>query len=135
MILSFFYEKSFILSFEKGMVDLMVVSTSSMLRSWESRIDKEGGIAEIKVDEYLRNSTADVISRACFGSSYDQGKDIFLKLRTLQQVMSKAFLYFGVPGFRYTYKLTRILCLCLIPEKFERKYKERIVWMLSWKQT
>ena len=105
MILSFFYEKSFILSFEKGMVDLMVVSTSSMLRSWESRIDKEGGIAEIKVDEYLRNSTADVISRACFGSSYDQGKDIFLKLRTLQQVMSKAFLYFGVPGFRYTYTL------------------------------
>ncbi|XP_034708551.1 cytochrome P450 714C2-like [Vitis riparia] len=85
----------------KGMVDLMVVSTSSMLRSWESRIDKEGGIAEIKVDEYLRNSTADVISRACFGSSYDQGKDIFLKLRTLQQVMSKAFLYFGVPGFRH----------------------------------
>ena len=125
-----FYEKSFILSFEKGMVDLMVVSTSSMLRSWESRIDKEGGIAEIKVDEYLRNSTADLISRACFGSSYDQGKDIFLKLRTLQQVMSKALLYFGVPGFRYTYKLTRILCLCLIPEKFERKYRERIVSML-----
>ena len=44
----------------------MVDSTSSMVRSWENQIDKEGGIAEIRVDEYLRSSTADVISKACF---------------------------------------------------------------------
>lgn len=79
----------------------MVDSSRSMVRSWESVVEKEGGVAEIRVDEYLRSSTADVISRACFGSSFHQGKDIFLKLRTLQDLMSKSFLYIGIPGFRY----------------------------------
>lgn len=84
----------------------MVDSTNSMLKSWDSQIDNEGGSVEIRVDDYLRSSTADVIARACFGSSYDQGKAIFLKLRNLQQVMGKQFLYIGVPGYRYRMKYT-----------------------------
>ena len=47
----------------------MVDSTLSLLRSWEGRVETAGGVADIKVDEDLRNLTADVISRACFGSS------------------------------------------------------------------
>ena len=78
----------------------MVDSTTSLLRSWESRIEKEEGFADIRVDEDLRSLSADIISRACFGSSYSQGKDIFIKLRTLQTVMSDGFLHFGVLGIR-----------------------------------
>ena len=78
----------------------MVDSTTSLLRSWESRIEKEEGFADIRVDEDLRSLSADIISRACFGSSYSQGKDIFVKLRTLQTVMSDGFLHFGVLGIR-----------------------------------
>ena len=62
------------------MVKLMVDSTTSMLRSWESRIENEGGIADIKINDDLRSLSSDIISRACFGSNYSQGEEIFLKL-------------------------------------------------------
>ena len=83
----------------KGMVILMVDSTFSMLRSWESRIEDEGGIAEIEIIEDFRSLSADIISIACFGSNYSQGEEIFLKLKALQGIMSKGNI--GVPGFRY----------------------------------
>ncbi|XP_022155742.1 cytochrome P450 714C2-like isoform X2 [Momordica charantia] len=83
----------------KGMTSLMVESTSSMLRSWESRVENDGGRSEINVDGDLRALSADIISKACFGSNYSEGKEIFLKLRALQVVMSKGSI--GVPGFRY----------------------------------
>ncbi|KAM3733397.1 hypothetical protein ACB098_11G132600 [Castanea mollissima] len=83
----------------KGMVNLMVDSTISMRRSWESRIENEGGIADIKISEDLRSLSADIISKACFGSNYSHGEEIFLKLKTLQGITSKGNV--GVPGFRF----------------------------------
>ena len=76
------------------MVNLMVDFTTLMLRSWESRIENEAGIANIKIDEDLRSLSADILSRACFGSNYSQGEEIFLKLNNLKGNV-------GVPGFRY----------------------------------
>ncbi|KAJ8748791.1 hypothetical protein K2173_011347 [Erythroxylum novogranatense] len=83
----------------KGFVSLMVDSTISMLMSWEDRIESNGDVADMNIDLDLRRLSADVISRACFGSSYEKGKEIFLKLRDLQHVMSKGFI--GIPGFRH----------------------------------
>lgn len=80
------------------MVSLMVNSTNSLIGSWESRIESSGGTVEIRIDDDLRSLSADIISRACFGSSYSQGKEIFLKLRELQQVMSHGSV--GVAGMR-----------------------------------
>ncbi|KAF3433237.1 hypothetical protein FNV43_RR24339 [Rhamnella rubrinervis] len=69
----------------KGMVGIIVESAQPLLRKWEECIETQGGVtAEIKVDEDLRGVSADVISRACFGSSYSKGKQIFSKLRRLQ---------------------------------------------------
>ncbi|XXG40103.1 hypothetical protein AAC387_Pa01g0900 [Persea americana] len=84
----------------KSMVDLMIESTLPLLKSWESRIENEGGTGDIKIDEDLRSFSADVISRACFGSSYSKGKEIFVRLRALQQAMSKSSLLI-IPGLRY----------------------------------
>ncbi|KAJ4727304.1 Cytochrome P450 [Melia azedarach] len=83
----------------KGMLKLMVDSTTSMVKSWESIIESEGGIAEIRVDKYMQSLAADVISRACFGSNYSRGQEIFLKFESLVQLMSKGLV--GVPGSRY----------------------------------
>ncbi|XP_068330919.1 cytochrome P450 714C2-like isoform X1 [Pyrus communis] len=83
----------------KGMVDLMVDSTTMMVRSWERKIESEGGSSVFRVDDYLRSLSADIISRASFGSNYLQGKEIFFKLRTLQKIMSNGNI--GVPGARY----------------------------------
>lgn len=78
----------------------MIESTFPLLKSWESRIENEGGTGDIKIDEDLRSFSADVISRACFGSSYSKGKEIFVRLRALQQAMSKPSLLI-IPGLRY----------------------------------
>nr|POE62591.1 cytochrome p450 [Quercus suber] len=83
----------------KGMVNLMVDPTFSMLRSWESRLENEGGIADIEIIEDFRSLSEYIISRACFGSNYSQGEEIFLKLKALQGIMSKGNI--GVPGFRF----------------------------------
>lgn len=86
------------------MVTLMVDSAISMVSSWEAKIDTGGGLlVDIEVDGDLRNFSADVISRACFGSSYSKGKDIFRKLRRLQKLMSKNGLLVAVPGMRYSF--------------------------------
>ncbi|MBA0805102.1 hypothetical protein Gohar_004644 [Gossypium harknessii] len=51
---------------------------------------------EIIVDEDLRSLSADIISRACFGSNYSKGEEIFSKLNALQMAMAKT--YIGIPG-------------------------------------
>jgi hypothetical protein len=64
-------------------------------------IEKEGGQADIRIEEYMRSFSGDVISRACFGSNFSKGQEIFHKLRALQEAMSKKCLSTGVPGMRY----------------------------------
>nr|KYP40612.1 Secologanin synthase [Cajanus cajan] len=83
----------------KAMVNLIVESTNVTLRSWEARLESEGDISEIKVDEDLRSLSADIIARACFGSNYIEGKEIFSKLRDVQKLLSKV--HAGIPGSRY----------------------------------
>ncbi|PNT65553.1 hypothetical protein BRADI_4g44270v3 [Brachypodium distachyon] len=85
----------------KGMVNLMIDAAMSMLNLWEDKIEREGSRAEIMVDEFLRNFSADVISRASFGSSFTEGKEIFYKIRQLQKAMGKQSMLIGVPGSRY----------------------------------
>lgn len=80
------------------MVKLMVYATTFTLESWENKIENGGGSADIKVDDDMRSLSADIISRACFGSNYSKGEVIFSKLRTLQKTMSKAGI--GIPGLR-----------------------------------
>lgn len=63
-------------------------------------IEKEGGIAAIKIDEGLRRFSGDVIARACFGSNYSRGQEIFFKLRELKEVLSKRAFSIGIPGMR-----------------------------------
>ncbi|KAJ1439574.1 Cytochrome P450 [Sesbania bispinosa] len=83
----------------KAMIHLIVDSTKITLRSWETKLESKGAVSEIKVDDDLRSLSADIISRACFGSNYIEGKDIFTKLRDLQKLLSH--IYAGIPGLRY----------------------------------
>ncbi|KAJ1276217.1 hypothetical protein BS78_05G197600 [Paspalum vaginatum] len=73
----------------KGMIQLIEDATVPLLESWEGILDAAGGSSEIVVDDYLRNLSADVIARACFGSTFAKGKEIFCKLRQLQKAISQ----------------------------------------------
>ncbi|CBI35565.3 unnamed protein product, partial [Vitis vinifera] len=84
----------------KGMIGLITESVDTLLNSWRSKIEAEGGIADIRIDEHMKSFSGDVISRACFGGSYTKGEEIFLKLKALQEAMSKKAFSF-IPGMRY----------------------------------
>lgn len=59
------------------MVDFVVEATIPPLQSWESRVELEGGIADIRIDEDLKNLSANFVSKACFKS---KGKETFQKM-------------------------------------------------------
>ncbi|KAM5560774.1 cytochrome P450 714A1-like [Rosa sericea] len=92
----------FFLDKVKGMVGLMEESTMALLETWESRIlESESSIVEMRIDQDLKKLSADIISRACFGSSYSQGNQIFAKIAFLQDALSKPNLLFGFLNFRF----------------------------------
>lgn len=88
----------------RAMVGLMADAALCLIDKWESRIG-DGATAEIEVDEDLRGFSADVISRACFGSWYEKGKEIFSKLRDLQRLVSEGSFLFGYISLRSLFLL------------------------------
>ncbi|KAJ4870971.1 Cytochrome P450 714A2 [Raphanus sativus] len=59
----------------KGIIGSMVESVMLMLSKWEEMMERGGKIGcEIRVDEDLKDVSADVISMVCFGSSFFKGK-------------------------------------------------------------
>lgn len=102
---------------------LQYATTFTLLNSWKSRIEAEGGTADIKIDEFMRSFSGDVISRACFDSNYSKGEEIILKLRALQEAMSKKSLSTGVLAWGMSillwnsYKITTN-CINFVPNKW-----------------
>ncbi|KAL3715320.1 hypothetical protein ACJRO7_007104 [Eucalyptus globulus] len=87
----------FFLDKVKGMMDLMVDSTVAMIEKWESMIlQSDGTVADMYITKDLNSLSANVIARACFGSSYSEGKQIFAKLRALQYALAKPDRLFGI---------------------------------------
>lgn len=82
------------------MINLINESTETLLKSWKNKVDAAGGVASINIDQHMRSFSGDVISRACFGSNFAKGEEIFHKLRALQEAMSKKVLSTGIPGMR-----------------------------------
>ncbi|RDX75677.1 Cytochrome P450 714C2, partial [Mucuna pruriens] len=85
----------------KGMMNIISESAMSLVDLWNNRIEVEGGVADIKIDDHMRSFSGNVISRACFGSNYAKGEQIFFKLRALQEVLSWKSASIQVPGMRY----------------------------------
>ncbi|KQJ89482.1 cytochrome P450 714C3 isoform X1 [Brachypodium distachyon] len=73
----------------KVMIRIIEEASVPLLEGWETMLDNAGGSREIYVDDHLRNFSADVIAKACFGSDFTTGEEIFRKLRQLQTTLSK----------------------------------------------
>lgn len=91
---------------------MIMDSTNGLLRSWETRLKKDGDTLEIKIDQDIRNLSSDIIAKACFGSNYIEGREIFTKLRELQNLISKIFV--GIPGYRYVFYSSFNICVFMI---------------------
>ena len=81
------------------MVPAMCESCTEMIRKWEEVVSKDG-YYELDVMPHLENLAADVISRTAFGSSYEQGKMIFIRLKQLINLFVKATSTVYIPGWR-----------------------------------
>ncbi|KAL2488429.1 Cytochrome [Forsythia ovata] len=125
----------------KGMMNIITESTITLVNSWKKIIDAEGGIADIKIDQHMRSFSGDVISKACFGSNFSKGEEIFFKLRALQEAASKKVLATGIPGMRYVptksnretwglEKDIRTLILKVVKERKEAGFEKDLLQML-----
>ncbi|KAK3021255.1 hypothetical protein RJ639_047527 [Escallonia herrerae] len=116
-----------------GMYNLIQESTATLLDTWESIIENQGGIADIKIDEHMRSFAGDVISRAFFGSNFSRNKEIFSKLRALEEVTSKAVLLLPIKSNRARWALekeVRAQILKVVKERNEVDYENDLLQTL-----
>nr|XP_048320717.1 cytochrome P450 734A1 isoform X2 [Ziziphus jujuba var. spinosa] len=84
----------------KLLIPVMGSTVVEMVEKW-SALMSESGEVEIEVSDWFQTLTEDVITRAAFGSSYEDGKAIF-KLQTQQMVLAAdAFQKVFIPGYRF----------------------------------
>lgn len=125
----------------KGMITLVQESTVTLLNSWNELVEAEDGLADIIIDKHMRSFSGDVISRACFGSNYSKGEEIFLRLRALQKEASKKLLATGIPGVRHLpiksnreawalEKEIKTLILNIVKERKEVGYEKDLLQMV-----
>lgn len=85
----------------QGMMSIVTESAETVVNTWKQEIEaNKGGVLDIAVDAHMKRFSGDIISRACFGSSYSKGQDIFLKFGALQELVSKTTMNIGIPGLR-----------------------------------
>ncbi|KAL9335788.1 hypothetical protein Peur_072969 [Populus x canadensis] len=79
----------------KAMSSLMVESTTKMLDKWTGLINS--GNHEIDVEREITATAGEIIAKASFGISYENGSKVFEKLRAMQVTLFKSNRYVGVP--------------------------------------
>ncbi|XP_021718983.1 cytochrome P450 CYP72A219-like [Chenopodium quinoa] len=71
-----------------------------MITKWEKILDEEDS-NELDAWPYLTTLSADVISRAAFGSSYEEGQQIFELLKEMTVMALSTLQSVYIPGLRY----------------------------------
>ncbi|KAB2605422.1 cytochrome P450 CYP72A219-like [Pyrus ussuriensis x Pyrus communis] len=96
----------------KFMVPIFYQSCSEMIDTWENLVANEG-LFELDVWPWLQSLAGDVISRAAFGSSYEEGKKIFQLLKEQARIGATLL------------RSATILHLCrFLPSKMNKRMKE-----------
>lgn len=78
------------------MIPSMVQCAETMVEEWEQHEEKE-----IDVFEHFKVYTLDVISHTAFGSSYEQGRNIFQMLQRLCELYITNRYKVRLPVIRY----------------------------------
>ncbi|KAK3127816.1 hypothetical protein QOZ80_7AG0578770 [Eleusine coracana subsp. coracana] len=86
----------------KNMTGTMSHCARSMISEWESQLmGTKNTQVEVELGSRFEELTADVISHTAFGSSYVEGKKVFLAQRELQYLAFSTVFNVQVPGFRF----------------------------------
>lgn len=85
----------------QGMTQKMAECTMSMLDGWRDQVVRGSGMhREIEMDNQFQELTANVISHTAFGSSYAEGKEVFLAQRDLQLMVFATAFDVPLPGLQ-----------------------------------
>jgi len=87
----------------KVMAKTMAECAGEVVGAWEARAAAaSGGVARVEdVGQQFGELTADVISHTAFGSSYREGKEVFVAQRELQYIAFATINNVNVPGLEY----------------------------------
>ncbi|XP_031473021.1 cytochrome P450 714C2 [Nymphaea colorata] len=80
----------------KKLAGVIIDSASDMLQNWEDQT-KDAATAEIDVEKDLVRATANVIAKITFGQSYQQVKEVFEEMSSVQSVLFRNQRLVGVP--------------------------------------
>ncbi|KAJ4952567.1 hypothetical protein NE237_029399 [Protea cynaroides] len=84
----------------KLLIPVMGKMVEEMLDKWSAMSDADGE-TEIEVSDWFQTLTENVITRTAFGSSHEEGKDVF-SLQAQQMVfVAEAFQKVFIPGYRF----------------------------------
>ncbi|CAL5071585.1 unnamed protein product [Urochloa decumbens] len=85
----------------KMMTATMSGCARSMMSDWEAQLTDSGDSVEVELSSQFEELTADVISHTAFGSSYKEGRQVFLAQRELQFLAFSTAFNVQIPALRY----------------------------------
>ncbi|KAF0902008.1 hypothetical protein E2562_011834 [Oryza meyeriana var. granulata] len=95
----------------KMMTKTMAECAREVIRAWEARAAAASAgerRVQVEVGQQFQELTADVISHTAFGSSYREGKEVFLAQRELQPIAISTINSVRLPGSQYIPTKTNI---------------------------
>ncbi|XP_061340196.1 cytochrome P450 72A68-like [Gastrolobium bilobum] len=84
----------------KIMLPIFFKSCNDLISKWEGMLSLDGS-CEMDVWPFLQNLVSDVISRAAFGSSYEEGRRIFELQKEQAELVTKVVMKTFIPGWRF----------------------------------
>uniref|UniRef100_A0A0E0DY50 Uncharacterized protein n=1 Tax=Oryza meridionalis TaxID=40149 RepID=A0A0E0DY50_9ORYZ len=79
----------------------MAECAREVIRAWEARAAAGERRVQVEVGQKFQELTADVISHTAFGSSYREGKEVFVAQRELQSIAFSTINSTRFPGSQY----------------------------------
>nr|CAD1833784.1 unnamed protein product [Ananas comosus var. bracteatus] len=115
----------------KMMTTKMAQIARSMMEEWETQmIQNENKEAEVDLSLQFQELTADVISHTAFGSSYKEGKQVFLAQKDLQILAMNNILNVQIPGFKHettSHLLTWTMFLLSTHHEWQERLREEVM--------
>lgn len=82
------------------MYGIVLESGNTLVKSWEKLVETNGGSADIRVDNYVKDFTSSIFSNVMFGRYDVATKGLFSKCRNLMEASGSPTVLDGRPLYR-----------------------------------
>ncbi|XP_074333722.1 cytochrome P450 714C2-like [Apium graveolens] len=84
----------------KNMLSIVLESGNTLVKSWAKLVENESGIADIRIDDYVKTFTSSTFSNIMFGRYESTEEVLFSKCRDLMEVSGSPTIIDGRPFYR-----------------------------------